>query len=746
MNSQSRWLLFAIAVAFSTAIKATEITASFRGPGANETKHLIATVTAVPFGAVDRPEAERSKRSVLVRVPGDVNLDLPEGQWRLSIDVVGYFADPQLVVGGNGARVTFALWPTGWIEGKFALPEHGDAPRQVHVRFGPSEPRSPDAPPESFSVCTLKELDWRCEVAAGRIDLRLRANGFMTHFRSKLDIRPGKTLSLGSLRLEAGSSIVGFVSATQKIDLRSVRVTLTPATDEDPRRTAASAVTASVNTEKGGFEFRGVAPGMYKVHAAYKRLESDDVVVQVRENSESELRDPLLLTQPRQLRVAITPPLSPDGGPWCVTLTRQLSTSRWDTATESSADREGVFTWSGLRAGRYGVTVGSAPDRAFVFREFESVSEDMVVSISVPETKVEGSVKIGISPIAATVVIGGAHSSVVVSLTSDAEGQFAGTVPFVPEVAWDVTVQSSKPRIERNFKLAAKRTSEDEPVRLDITLPAGSITGVVVDPEGKAVTRATVSMKFPNADEGLLQTPTEADGSFLLEGLSAGTYELQAWTFDERDSDTVSVVLSDTGESQPTRLVVRKKNDVIGRVLTRSGTPVEGARVFLYPADVAPMMIVPRMTGPDGEFTVTVPRGSKEGDIAIIAAGFPFEMLHLRYDGRPSTFVLEPASGTITVDGPDFAEGMDVPQGFIAHRGALLPLLFFASNRDAQIAPGTRKDHVRVVIPTMEPGDYAFCRLTWTERRQLPAASLPLSGRCAFGTLGSFGTVTLATP
>jgi hypothetical protein len=736
---------FLLAVCVSLVAGGVEVTVDVHKGASRPATPLKAVLSASPFGIAERGERTKLTRTMEIAVPGKAVFDLPDGQWRLALDVPGYFADAQIVSGGPEAKAAdFVVWPTGWIEGEFVWPKNVNAPNQAIVRFEAHDPNAADAPPSSFSVCTLKENKWRCEVAAGRIDVRLRATHFMTHFRSGLEIKPGATLNLGVLRLEPGSSVVGYLRSEEKIKLTEARVVLMPVSFENPLTAVKNALTARVQDTKGLFEFRGVPAGQYKLFASHKNLLTDEVLVDVGGNAEAELREPLILNAPRKLSVEIQPPLDSRGDRWHVSVAKELSAARWDVVTESAADDKGVLSWSGLRSGHYSVSVGSSPDSTMAVKDFEAVGSDVALNISIPETEVEGTLRLGSSPLEAAVIVGGSDSPVAVRLEANAAGEFSGSVPFPPAGVWEITIERQRPQLQRTLMQRVEAPAEGKPVHLDLELPSGAITGTVVDTEGKPVERATVNVRSPNKDEDFVQVQVERNGSFVLEGLAAGAYDLQAWTFDQRDSDIVPVTVSDSGADASVQLIVKKQDELVGRVVSRFG-PVQGARVFLYPTDVPTMVVIPRTTDANGVFVVPVPRGCAEANVAIIAMGLPFRAQHVVLDKKPMTIGLDQIAGNLEVDVPEPSDDPTSPQGFILHKGALLPILFFISNRDTLIKESSRAGYIRATVPLLEGGDYAVCRMSWPERTALRSA-MPPAGRCAFGNLVPFGTLSLTAP
>lgn len=150
---------------------------------------------------------------------------------------------------------------------------------------------------------------------------------------------------------------------------------------------------------------------------------------------------------------------------------------------------------------------------------------------------------------------------------TDSHGRFSR---LVPAGRLDVAISASG-RSERTLR-GIEIPLDRDPVPLEIVLASGSLLlGRVTDREGSGQARVSVSA-FSN-DEALSRAwaITDADGSYRLEGLAPGEYEVSA-SFSFARSVKRQVRLG-TGE-QRLDLVLPDVQAVRGRVVDESGAPV----------------------------------------------------------------------------------------------------------------------------------------------------------------------------
>jgi uncharacterized GH25 family protein len=185
-------------------------------------------------------------------------------------------------------------------------------------------------------------------------------------------------------------------------------------------------------------------------------------------------------------------------------------------------------------------------------------------------------------------------------------------------------------------------------LRQDIELPAGAISGVVVDAEtgeplGGAQLVAFVAGGSSRSFASLLramqsQARSDDQGSFLLENLPAGSYSLKAFADGYADGRVEGLALDEGKGSVETRVALERGVDLQLRVVDQSGQPVAQAMALLR--DSAGEMVFfqnPRFSNQEGLIELT---GVRPGVYRATA-------LHRSYASQSVT-VRAPADGQET--------------------------------------------------------------------------------------------------
>jgi len=124
----------------------------------------------------------------------------------------------------------------------------------------------------------------------------------------------------------------------------------------------------------------------------------------------------------------------------------------------------------------------------------------------------------------------------------------------------------------------------DPSVSLDLELPRGTITGIVLTDGGAPDVNARIQLGRLDAEDSAsyvpIQTQADQDGTFRVDGVSPGRWELVASSGPAASEPAVVTV-----EENRTTKVTLKTQSVryaFGRVTTRSGNPVPGADGMLW--------------------------------------------------------------------------------------------------------------------------------------------------------------------
>ncbi len=209
------------------------------------------------------------------------------------------------------------------------------------------------------------------------------------------------------------------------------------------------------------------------------------------------------------------------------------------------------------------------------------------------------------------------------------------------------------------------RTELPEEVTLRLGAP-GTVSGRVVDQDGRSVARAEVVMSSPGRSElgdsplfGIFTPGTEqdsrglrdrttSDGRFRFINVPKGSYTIHASHGDNRTEQPVTVSIEDGEEKSGAELVLHARDFTLrGRVVDTDDEPIDGVSVSVVTDNVYRQHAT---TGPDGRFAVEgLPR--RPGRIMLRAEGFlsPREATGTDRHGaheyelvdREQTFVLE---------------------------------------------------------------------------------------------------------
>jgi hypothetical protein len=735
MKRQSPWLAVLLAVVSWAASGAARANVTITMNAHGGTKPVRGKLLAASVGSATGEK---------ITVPlerGSVGLGLSKGSWQVSGQIEGYFVVPTVLVVITGEeQFELSAWPTAKVHGKLVVPAGEVAPQLLELRWAAVEG---NVPPMGGTFCGVEKGEWQCEVPAGKLDLRVRGKGYLTHFRWGSDLKPGGDLNWGEMKLQRGASVVGWIAfgRSARGKNKDVRVVLRSAVSDPPARGAATV--AVVPNERGFFELSGLAPGSYTISAeAPGPLVTESREVKVSANAEAELTTALVLEQPHKVQVQIDPPKPPAGDRWTITLfSYNEMTHHQDVVARNSVEVTGLWGSPGIRPGSYVIQVGSG-DSQLVRQEFRMENADNQIAITVPLTHVHGSVKLGDRALSATVWIGGKHGSPTIPLTTDDDGAFSGDVSLVPGKEWAVTIDSEHPRVERTVRQTPVAESGGS-LRLDIAIPNNGMHGIVVDGDGHPVGPAIINIATPDPAQAVVQTHGDKQGAFDLVGLLPGHYTAEAMTFDHRQSKPTPVEVDPANGSSEVKLVVEGQSLFSGRVLSEA-SPVPGTGVTLVPTNTDVAFMPNATTNADGEFNVALPPGVEEGNLIVAAPGFSLKMFHLKLSAEPLNVRVDANGGALELDVPPFVADSTVLQSFIVHRGAELNAQFIAYTRGVKITSG-EDGWLHIIHPLMESGEYALCSGMMSDRAGIRAGVFP-QGRCVSGVLAPFGSLKLKIP
>jgi hypothetical protein len=708
-----------------------------------------------------RPQEGKGEPLTLTaRVGSPVSVDLPcASEWEVSADFPNAWGPRRAVIAGAaGKPVTtrMALWPLGRIGGAVKLAEKEERlPKTITVRtLPPHFPNQRDTPRGTMDCPVDDQGKWSCPpLPATTFDLVLSAGGFIPQYRWGLTVLPEKTTDLGTLVLKKGASVAGWVEVEGGAIDPACRARLTPLIGPGGGVALAEKIRSTgveVPVRKDGFfQIEGVAPGDYSLEVRQPGFAEATVhPIAVSPRSETFLRQPVVLTRPLDLELAISPPLDWLGHPWKVLLLQASSEagSFEKTLYTGAADEQGKVRIPRQTPGRFRMFVTDSLDNQLALETFQVTGpENASQEIRLKILTVRGVIKLGKEPLAATLWFGGRHGSESVKLESDRDGKFHGVLPKTGW--WTVDVVSAAPRFEMRTRAKVESAGEDR-ASVEIDLPATRVYGKVVDDAGHPAPAATVVL---STDEGAVHMDSDETGSFDFRGVPEGLAHAGATlssALGEWSSDRISLFLHDGEDVGPVEVRLRKEIKLAGKVQSARG-PIPGAGVMVT-------AIRPILQGGDsvhteldGTFTARVPALTELADVIVSAPGFGLKAFPVALgEGATQPLSLEEQSGDLQVlfPSPDNDDRKNATTLWIFQNGLPVPkpVLFQWANAHGRIGVESQKDLKSLSAPEMAPGEYRACLavpailVPW----QASGWTAPLA-KCVSGTLAAGGTLRL---
>lgn len=679
-------------------------------------------------------------RNLSIGVPwrGTLELD-PNLEWQVAVDLPGYWAPVELLE--PGAHTTINLLPTGVVRGQIQGPKTGAPPREVEARVESSlafvHRLGKGTVPQSIFRCPIEEDTWRCEVPADIIDLRIEIKGFIPFYFWDVEVQPGDVTDLGSLRLDQGSSLAGWIEVTEEVDsdaeeaapavaglqLQSIGVHMNTV-----ERDRIALRTHQVKAGKRGFfQFRGLEEGGYILTVEKPGFSPSRIFpLTIEEGEETFLGEPVLLHRPVKLEVFLEPPVGPNGRPWIVQLLRQeLNSEVSSSLAESGATLEGYWQYADLSLGEYFLHVMDLETSSVWLSEPLEVTAEMTpLFLEVEVVPIEGTIRAGDDPIQATLLFGGQQTPRIL-MKSDEDGRFKGYLPR--EGLWPIDLLAEGQALEQGLEdVEVRRRPGHRSAEIEISLPGTHLSGEVLE-DGQPVAGVPVTLVRDGEQlrRGAILMSND-EGTFDLRGLPEGTYFVSASSGD-RTSPWTPVSLQEDLESPSIRLELQKKVKLSGQIYSSSGT-VPGAQVIAIPVGGDPQLaFAERSTsGVDGSFTLDIPYGSVAIDLLVVPPGFALQMrrVPLSPDGSdPLMLLVEPMGGKLVLQSRPSKGSSSV----LHHDGAAIPVKFLVS---LLLPTGVVSfGDSALTFHQMPQGDYSSCPIEVSEKEPCVQGFLPPNGQ-----------------
>jgi hypothetical protein len=549
----------------------------------------------------------------------------PELAWEVSIEGKGCWAPPLIIAGGNNgeARTAF-VWPAATIAGVFTMQKGETPPKELHATAEADDTATLGAAiPQTSLDCSVDDTRWRCSVPAARVDVRLAADGFVPRYVWGLEVPAGKKKTL-DVALTRGASVIGCVALSDRhAQLEEVTVELRPAgfarTPADERHFNSESRT-TVASRRGFFQFPSIEDGAYDVVATKKGWSRATRRVRVGEAKES---DAGVLTLPALARaeVIIDPALDTKGRRWRVVLDRDaVPMQRLPRLADKQASLDGTWRADAVEAGRYRLGIFDGGGVAYERLTVNIQPGEPPLRFHMDSLLVHGLVHLGREPLAANLHFVNSNAPGDLDLTSNDDGVFAGTFPAAGQYSLEIAPKGSAQRLHMRVEV---KPSPEGVVNVDIDVPAGVVSGKVVDETGAPV--AAYVQILPGGGRWPMSTTAAKDGTFRLIGVDRGDIVLNARALPIGESGPVPQTVGD-GTSEPVTLTLHPRREFTLWVVSPSGQPVAGAVVRFNDGHYSREEV----TGPGGDVHYAVPRGIDSLDVIVAAAGFPIRMMNLR--------------------------------------------------------------------------------------------------------------------
>jgi hypothetical protein len=626
--------------------------------------------------------------------PGSLTVDVPLNTfWTFTAAAENCWSKPvRLSPGIAVSDLTIGLWPITALRARVGF---DGAPSHVTVAVRITG----DPDPEYFPTQCRSAADLICDVPATFIDARISADGYGAKYVWNVNIPAGDG-KLDPIVLRPGSTVIGrvFVKARERAAATGISVLL-KAVDVDPPRTIKATKTAAAEW----FQFTAVPAGSYVLVASKDGYAPAETHVVLSEPRNVELSS-LVLERLLSFTVTISPPADPSGAPWHVMLQHRAEGSRYlRRVAASEADVTGRWDAKHIAPGTYIVSVVDASNNTFHAEEL-NISEgrsDAFVSVSL--VNVVGSLSRSGKGVRAQLRFNGRDRTNVV-LNSGDDGNFTGALPR--DGKWWVDISRSGSTSVKRLGPIDVRRDETGSAKVDLRLSEGSLHGIVVDEDGKPADGAVFLQR---SGKRLLETEIASDtGRFSFDDLETGSATIEARS-SKGETGPVQVEVTKTGDND-VKLVVLERATISGWVTTDTAYPITGAYIRAIGSTFNDRRQV--STGPAGEFTLKVPRGTSAVTIVVLPYEGPVFLRRLAVSSSRQRIVAPRLGGKLLLRG---GEGWPFLVGQDNDPVSILELTY-----PRGLGPPKELTDDGVVIE-LEPGAYSVCAPPSAGGRCVPA-------------------------
>jgi len=548
------------------------------------------------------------------------------------------FRKDGLIPGDTAAD--FRLEKMGSVAGRVLLPE-GAPPVAFKIQAHPEAKAGEERPgmrvvvgrgQEAEQVFSDPQGNFKLEnVPPGTVTIEARADGYAPSRKNGIDVRSDNVSDAGTLTLSTGRAVRGRVlSAKDEAPIAGATVSLTRAQGFGMRMGSDESEGMAITGLDGAFSIAGLESRTYTVAATQPDFSPNNGRVEVPSDADVDdfvvrLSKGGILTgtvrdaqkQPVQGATVLIAKIPMGGAP--------------QTASTGS---DGRYTVEKMTPGEYVVmrqntggpimimggikqaTVKEGETTVFDLDEASKITLSgrvMKAGQPVPNAMLFFSKEGGSGPGGRDMRTG----------ASDATGRYQVGLDEAGTYSVGVSGSASFSRGMSAIKLDVP--DEPAPV-LDITMRAAGIGGRVTDHDGKPVSGAMINAR-PTGDNaasaggGRMGASTAANGSYVVENLVPGTYEVTVQASGYRSPAPSSVSIANESDQPVADFQLETGRSFKGQVVDPQGNGISGAYVMAAPTGTGSDSGLPARSDVNGTFVMTAP-GDGAIDLTAVAPGF----------------------------------------------------------------------------------------------------------------------------
>jgi hypothetical protein len=290
---------------------------------------------------------------------------------------------------------------------------------------------------------------------------------------------------------------------------------------------------------------------------------------------------------------------------------------------------------------------------------------------------------------------------------TDEEGHYSGFVWRKGTYAFLVTDKSDVPGPAKFGVWIGEQGAV-----VDFQLNESSISGIVIDQDGKPLAGAWANLVVDNPSVGVVseyrKQQTKEDGRFLYPLSGGGTVHVITSKKGYKSADPIDLTVTPESSIPPLTIVLKQLDSLEGRVLTGTGTPAVGVTVATYLAGTGqnPIRSGDGITDSEGHFVV--PKApAPVTRVFLSGSGCPLQIVDVANDVGEQTLACADTSSSLEI-GMKTLAGKPVQDEwvFLRWNGRLLPRQVLLSHLTLLGLPFATGGAGKLTIVGLPPGDY----------------------------------------